>query len=117
MELSIDKRSSGTYYRIRESYREGDKVKKRTIRYLGTLENILERFSKPIPKDAELETVPFGPVATLRWAFEDLGLDDLFTTHLDPKEDHGFPAWKKIFLLVWRRFFQGQVDESSHRKV
>ncbi len=106
MELSIDKRPSGTYYRIRESYREGDKVKKRTIRYLGTLENILERFSKPIPEDAELETVPFGPAATLRWTFEDLELDDLFTTHLDIEEDHDFPAWKKIFLLVWRRFFQ-----------
>ncbi|KXB07728.1 hypothetical protein AKJ55_02010 [candidate division MSBL1 archaeon SCGC-AAA382M17] len=106
MELSIDKRSSGTYYRIRESYREGDKVKKRTIRYLGTLENILERFSKPIPEDVELGTVSFGPAAALRWAFEDLGLDDLFTNFLNPEENHGFPAWKKIFLLVWRRFFQ-----------
>ncbi|KXA94536.1 hypothetical protein AKJ37_07520 [candidate division MSBL1 archaeon SCGC-AAA259I09] len=106
MELSVDKRSSGTYYRIRESYREGGKVKKRTIRYLGTLENILERFSKPIVEDVELETVSFGPAAALRWAFEDLGLDDLFTNFLDPEENHGFPAWKKIFLLVWRRFFQ-----------
>ncbi|KXA89212.1 hypothetical protein AKJ62_03550 [candidate division MSBL1 archaeon SCGC-AAA259D14] len=69
-------------------------------------EKVFERFSKPIPEDAELVTVSFGPAAALRWAFEDLELDILFTELFDSEEGHDFPAWKKIYLLVWRRFFQ-----------
>lgn len=106
MELYPDRRPSGTYWKIRESYYEDGKVKKRNVLYIGKAEEVFERFDKPIPDDAELKTVSFGPAAALRWAFEDLRLDDLFTNLLDPKEKHDFPAWKKIFLLVWRRFFQ-----------
>lgn len=106
MELYPDRRPSGTYWKIRESYYEDGKVKKRNVLYLGTAEKIFERFNKPTLEDAELKTVSFGSAATLRWAFEDLGLDELFTELLDPAEEHEFPAWKKVFLLVWRRFFQ-----------
>lgn len=106
MELYPDRRPSGTYWKIRESYYENEKVKKRNVLYIGKAEKVFERFSKPIPEDAELETVSFGPAAALRWAFEDLELDDFFTEFLDPEEEHDFPAWRKMYLLVWRRFFQ-----------
>ncbi|KXB01759.1 hypothetical protein AKJ41_00220 [candidate division MSBL1 archaeon SCGC-AAA259O05] len=103
----MDKRESGNYYKVRESYRdENGKTKVRNVLYLGTLENILERFSNPIPEEVELKSVPFAPAAALRRAFEDLELNDLFTRVFDKENKHGFPAWKKIFLLVWRRFFK-----------
>ncbi|KXB07346.1 hypothetical protein AKJ54_00345 [candidate division MSBL1 archaeon SCGC-AAA382K21] len=107
MHLYVDKRESGNYYKVRESYRdENGKTKVRNVLYLGTLENILERFSKPIPENAELKSIPFAPAAALRRAFEDLELNDLFTRVFDKENEHEFPAWKKIFLLVWRRFFK-----------
>ncbi|KXA89172.1 hypothetical protein AKJ61_03400, partial [candidate division MSBL1 archaeon SCGC-AAA259B11] len=106
MELYPDRRPSGTYWKIRESYYEDGKVKKRNVLYIGKAEKVFERFSKPIPEDVELETVSFGPAAALRWAFEDLGLDEFFTELFDPEEGHDFPAWRKIYLLVCRRFLQ-----------
>lgn len=106
MELYPDRRDSGTYWKIRESYYEDGKVKKRNVKYLGKAEKIYERFRQPVPKSVELETVSFGPAATLRWAFDDLGLEDLFTDLLNPSESHDFPAWQKLYLLDWRRFLQ-----------
>lgn len=106
MELYPDRRDSGTYWKIRESYYEDGKVKKRNVMYIGKAETVYERFSQPIPDEVELKTISFGPAAALRWAFEDLGLDELFTDLLDPNEAHEFPAWQKMYLLVWRRFLQ-----------
>ncbi len=107
MHLYADKRESGTYYKIRESFRdENGRTKVRNVLYLGSVEKIFERFDTPVAESAELKSVPFGPAAGLRWAFEDLGLDDLFTEVFDGEERHEFPAWKKTFLLVWRRFFK-----------
>ncbi len=107
MHLYADKRESGTYYKIRESSRnEQGRIRVRNVLYLGRAEKIFERFSSPVAEDAELKTVSFGPAAALRWAFEDLGLEELFTELLGSEEGHDFPAWKKIYLLVWRRFFQ-----------
>jgi transposase len=114
MELYPDRRDSGTYWKIRESYWEDGQVKKRNVLYIGKAEAVYERFSQPIPDEVELETVSFGPAAALRWAFEDLGLDELFTELLDPTETHDFPAWQKIYLLVWRRFLQ---DRSIRKAV
>lgn len=106
MYLYADERDSGTYWRIRESYYDDGNVKTRNVLYLGTVETIHERFSQPIPDDVELTSISFGPEAALRWAFEDLGLDSLFTDLLNPQGTHEFPAWKKLFVLVWRRFFK-----------
>lgn len=105
MHLYVDKRESGNYYKVRESYRdENGKTKVRNVLYLGTLENILERFSKPIPEDAELKSIPFAPAAALRRAFEDLELNDLFTRVFDKENEHEFPAWKKFFCLYGEDF-------------
>lgn len=106
MELYPDRRDSGTYWKLRESYYEDGTVKKRNVMYIGKAEAVYDRFSQPIPDEAELKTISFGPAAALRWAFEDLGLDELFTELLDPTEAHEFPAWQKMHLLVWRRFLQ-----------
>lgn len=106
MELYPDRRDSGTYWKIRESYYEDGTVKKRNVLYIGKAEAVYDRFSQPIPDEVELTTLSFGPAAALRWAFEDLGLDELFTDLLDPTETHEFPAWQKVYLLVWRRFLQ-----------
>ncbi|PTD94347.1 hypothetical protein C9439_03375 [archaeon SCG-AAA382B04] len=106
MHLYADKRESGTYYKIRETYREDGNIKVRNVLYLGAAEKILEKFKTTSLEDAELKTVSFGPAAVLRWAFEDLRLDKLFTKLLDSEEKHVFPAWRKIYLLVWRRFLQ-----------
>lgn len=106
MELYPDRRDSGTYWKLRESYYEDGKVKKRNVMYIGKAEAVHERFSQPVPEAVELKTVSFGPAAALRWAFNDLGLADLFTELLNPTNSHEFPAWQKLYLLVWRRFLQ-----------
>lgn len=106
MYLYADERDSGTYWRIRESYYEDEKPKTRNVEYLGTVENILALKRNHIQEGVELNSLSFGPEAALRWAFEDLGLDTYFTELLDPVEAHEFPAWQKMFVAVWRRWFQ-----------
>ncbi len=86
---------SGTYYKIRESFRdENGRTKVRNVLYLGNVEKIFERFNNPVAESAELKSVPFAPAAGLRWAFEDLELDELFTKVFDEKEKHDFRRGK-----------------------
>jgi hypothetical protein len=110
------------YVRIVESYREGGKVKQRTIADLGRKDRLqkllpqLERVLKGLPKiqgETEpvevLQAATWGPVLVVRALFEQLGLWEMFDELLGPARS-GVPYADRAFVLIANRLIRPKSE-------
>ncbi len=116
-----------TYYHIVESYREGKKVRQRTLLSLGRIEDgNLEALvqsagrhldiltASQLAKELSTEkTFILGPLLILEKLFEDLGINKVIEHIKDSHPRLSFDLKKIIFTLVVSRF----VHPSSKLKV
>ncbi len=116
----VKNQAGQTYYHIVESYREGKKVRKRTLLSLGRVEdgnldsllNSAKRH-KEILTVAELaksvsidKTFILGPLLILEKMFEDLGINDALKEITDSHKKIKFDLQKIVFTIVASRFVQ-----------
>ncbi len=110
------------YVRIVESYREGGKVKQRTIADLGRKDRLekllpqLERALKGLPKiqgetgSVEvLQAATWGPVLAVRALFEELGLWEMLDELLGPSRSDVAYA-DRAFVLVANRLIRPKSE-------
>jgi transposase len=110
------------YVRVVESYREGGKVKQRTIADLGRKDLLqkllpqLEGLLKGLPKiEGEgdqvevLQAATWGPVLVVRTLFEELGLWEMLDEHLGPSRSD-VPYADRAFVLIANRLIRPKSE-------
>jgi transposase len=118
------------YVRIVESYREGGKVKQRTIADLGrkdVLTSVLPQLERvlrgdasstteaaPVAEDIEiLDASTWGPVLVMRTLFEQLGLWAIFDELLGQRD--GEPIADRAFVLIANRLIHPTSEHGLAR--
>lgn len=99
------------YYSKVESYREGDKVKRRILEYYGVNDPRKISDAKPIIKSSVSATYRFGDIALLYHAAEKIGMIDLVKNYVPKRQ--GLSLGLELFLTVAHRLLDDKPSSAN----
>ncbi len=99
------------YYCEVQSYREGDKVKQRVLKYFGTTDPRKDPTAKPITKKSIVATYRFGDVALLYRIAQKINMVEVIN-HYVPKRQ-GLSLGLQIFLMVCHRLLDDKPSSAN----
>ena len=89
------------YYCEVQSYREGDKVKQRVLKYFGTTDPRRNPTAQPITKKSVVATYRFGDVALLYRVAQKINMIDVINQYVPKRQ--GLSLGLQVFLMVCHR--------------
>ncbi|MGH2638751.1 MAG: IS1634 family transposase [Rhabdochlamydiaceae bacterium] len=99
--IAVTKKGGKEYFAEMESYREGDKVKKRTVNYYGVVDPRDNPDARPIVKRVVSGTRRFGDVALLQYAADKINMVETIDTYVPKRQGLSFGL--ELFLTVTYR--------------
>lgn len=106
------------YFYIVESYRDGSKVRQRTLEYIGTLENLMNYAFRGWEADQQSDKEPItfkaymhGSCMAMYWMAKLIGIEDILDRCLPPKTVKGMKRSTILLLAMIHR----SIDPESKR--
>jgi len=110
--IAVTKVGEKKYFAEMESYRDGNRVRKRTVHYYGTVDPRKNPDAKPIMKSNEAyASYCFGDVSLVYQAAQKIGFIECIDTYAHKRQ--GLPLSLELFLTVAHRLLGNKPTSSN----
>ena len=99
------------YYCEVQSYREGDKVKQRVLKYFGTTDPRKDPNAKPITKKSVVATYRFGDVALLYHVAKKINMINVINQYMPKRQ--GLSLGLQVFLMTCHRLLDDKPSSTN----